>query len=221
MIRRDLICAIALPTMLSVAGTPAVAEVELSVYGGYQTSPHSVVSVFDDAVIPESEFTAGWEGRPFDAPPYYGLRATWWPSDRLGFGLDMNHAKVYADAETLAETGYEVLEFSDGLNIITLNAYRSWEDGFGAFSPYVGGGLGVSFPHVEVTDCGSETVGYQLTGPAVACMSGASVPINDIWSVFGEYKCTYSLNSSDLEGGGTLETNIITNAVSVGVSFNF
>lgn len=133
----------------------------------------------------------------------------------------MNHAKVYADDETLTETGYERLEFSDGLNIITLNAYRSWQDGFGALSPYVGGGLGVSFPHVELTDGGSETFGYQLTGPAVAWIAGASLPINDSWSVFGEYKGTYSINSADLQGGGTLETNIITNAVNVGVSFNF
>ncbi|SMY09407.1 outer membrane protein [Flavimaricola marinus] len=219
--RFALIRSVALTLTLAFAGSSVVAEVELSVYGGYQTSPHSEVSVFGDAVAPDSEFTAGWEGRPFTAPPYYGLRATWWPSETLGFGLDMNHAKVYADDETLAETGYEHFEFSDGLNIITVNAYRSWEDGFGAFTPYVGGGLGVSFPHVELTDGGSETTGYQLTGPAVAWIAGASLPINDRWSVFGEYKGTYSINSADLDGGGTLETNIITNAVNVGVSFNF
>jgi lipid A oxidase len=212
---------VALSAFAACLGTAALAEVELSVYGGYQTSPHSEVSVFGDAVVPDSDFVAGWEGRPFSAPPYYGFRATWWASESLGFGLDMNHAKVYADDETLAETGYERLEFSDGLNIITLNAYRSWEDGFGIVSPYVGGGLGVSFPHVELTDGGSETFGYQLTGPAVAWIAGASLPINDSWSVFGEYKGTYSINSADLDGGGTLETNIITNAVNVGVSFNF
>lgn len=210
-----------LTALLAFAGSTAMAEIEISVYGGYQTSPHSEVSVFGDAVVPDSEFTAGWEARPFDPPPYYGLRATWWPTQTLGFGLDMNHAKVYADDETLAETGYETFEFSDGLNIITVNAYRSWDQTFAGFSPYVGGGLGVSFPHVEVTDGGSETFGYQLTGPAVAWLAGASLPINEQWSVFGEYKGTYSINSADLNGGGTLETNIITNSVNVGVSFNF
>ena len=214
------IAALAAAALCLCAGA-AAAEVELSFYGGYQTSPHSEVMVFDDSVVPDLEFTAGWEGRSFEPPPYYGFRATWWPSDTFGFGLDVNHAKVYADDETLAETGYERFEFSDGINIITLNAYRSWEDAFGSVSPYVGGGLGVSFPHVELTEGGSETFGYQITGPAVTWIAGASLPITDQWSVFGEYKGTYSINSADLDGGGTLETNIITNALNVGVSFNF
>lgn len=66
----------ALTALAAMSGGAAFAEIELSVYGGYQTSPHSDVSVFGDAVVPDAEFTAGWEGRPFSAPPYYGLRAT-------------------------------------------------------------------------------------------------------------------------------------------------
>ena len=104
---------------------------------------------------------------------------------------------------------------------MTLNAYRSWNGALGNLSPYVGGGVGVSVPHVEVTEGGSETFGYQLTGPAVAWMAGASYPLGDRWEVFGEYKGTYSVNSAELEGGGTLETDIVTNSVNLGVSFNF
>jgi lipid A oxidase len=199
----------------------ARAEVELSFYGGWQTAPHSGVTISGDSVVPDSDFTAGWEGRSFDAPPYYGIRATWWRSPTFGFGLDLNHTKVYADDETLAETGFEHFEFSDGLNILTVNAYRRWDQALGGLTPYVGGGLGVAIPHVELTDGGSETFEYQITGPAVAWIAGLSYPINDDWSVFGEYKGTYSQNEADLTGGGTLETDIITNAVNVGVSFNF
>ena len=36
-----------------------------------------------------------------------------------------------------------------------------------------------------------------------------------------EYKGTYSKNDVDLDGGGNLETNIVTNALNLGVSFNF
>ena len=40
-------------------------------------------------------------------------------------------------------------------------------------------------------------------------------------SLFGEYKFTYSQSEADFNGGGTLNTDIITNALNVGVSFSF
>lgn len=215
------LAALALPLAL-VLPQASAAEVELSFYGGWQTAPHSDVAIRGDGAIPDQDFTAGWEGRSFDTPPYYGLRATWWQSDAFGFGVDVNHAKVYADAATLAESGLDWFEFSDGLNILTVNAYRRWEGALGAFTPYVGGGVGVAFPHVEVRAPGaSETWGYQITGPAATWLAGVTYPINDRWSVFGEYKGTWSQNSADLADGGTLETDVITNALNLGVSFSF
>jgi lipid A oxidase len=207
--------------LLSAAASPALAEMELSFYGGLQSAPHAGVTISGDSVVPDQDFTAGWEGRSFDTPPYYGIRATWWRSETFGWGIDLNHAKVYADAETMAETGFEHFEFSDGLNILTVNAYRRWDEALGGLTPYVGGGVGLSIPHVELTEGGSETFGYQVTGPAVAWIAGITYPVNDRFSVFGEYKGTYSMNEATLEGGGTLETDIITNALNVGVSFNF
>ena len=203
----------------------AAQGVELSFYGGLQSAPHSGVEITGDPIVADSDFTAGWDGRSLEAPPYYGLRATWWQGENLGFGLDFTHSKVYADGETLAETGYERLEFSDGLNIVTLNAYYRWPGAMGTATPYVGGGLGVSYPHVELTEQNatgeSETFGYQMTGPAVALIAGVSVPITDDWSVFGEYKGTYSMNEAELDTGGILSTDIVTNAVNLGVSFSF
>ena len=199
----------------------ALAEVEVSAYGGFQSAPHSTVSISGSPTIPDDEFTAGWEGRSFDAPPYYGLRATWWRNETLGFGVEINHAKVYADDETLASSGLSWLEFTDGLNIITVNMFRRWPDALGPVTPYVGGGIGVSVPHVEVKGGDSETFEYQLTGPAAAFVAGASYPISDRWAVFGEYKGTYSMNSADLDGGGTIDTDIVTNAFNLGVSFDF
>lgn len=210
-------CAAALPGL-------ARAEIDLSFYGGAQSAPHSTVTV-TDPLIGSEEFTAGWEGESFDAPPYYGLRATWWRSAEIGFGLDFVHGKVSADAATLADNGYDRLEFTDGINILTANAYRRWDERLAGLTPYLGGGLGVAIPHVEVTKTGpggtSETFGYQMTGPAVTWIAGASYPISEQWSVFGEYKGTYSMNSADLDSGGTLETDIVTNAVNLGISFAF
>jgi len=199
----------------------AQAEVELSFYGGWQSAPHSNVTISGDSVVPDQEFTAGWDGNSAQMPPYYGLRATWWRTQTLGFGVELNHAKVYADQETLDATGFEHFEFSDGLNLLTVNVTRRWPDALGGLTPYVGGGLGVAVPHVELTVPGSKTFEYQMTGPAVAFYAGASYPVSDRWSVFGEYKGSYSMNSASLETGGSLETNVITNAVNFGVSFDF
>lgn len=206
---------------LMVLASATAAEVTLSFYGGAQSSPHSEVTVRGNPLIPDEEFTAGWEGRSFEAPPYYGLRATWWQRPDLGWGVDFTHAKVYADDETLADEGYDVLEFTDGLNILTVNVYRRWQSAWGDISPYVGGGLGLSIPYVEVEKNGSSTYGYQVTGPAVRWMAGASYPIAENWDVFGEYMGTYSQNEADLDEGGTLSSDIVTNALNVGVSFNF
>lgn len=206
---------------LITAPSAALAEVELSFYGGAQSAPHSTVDISGDDVIPTDDFFVGWEGRSFDAPPYYGIRATIWNSPTFGYGLDFTHNKIYPQDGDLPE-GFDRLEFTDGLNTLTVNAYRRWQNQWGSLTPYVGGGLGVSIPHVEVEFEGAEeTRGYQLTGPAATWIAGASYPIADDWSVFGEYKGTYTVNSADLDSGGTLETDVITNAVNVGVSFRF
>ncbi len=201
----------------------ASAEVELSFYLGLQESPHSRVDGTDpgNAVNPVLDFTAGWEGKSFDAPPYAGIRGTWWRSENLGFGAELTHAKVYADQDTLTNNGFSRLEFTDGINILTANAIYRWPDRWGNFTPYAGAGIGIAVPHVEVVSAGGSTLEYQMTGPAVRWMAGASYAINDSWSVFGEYQGTYSVNDATLTNGGSLSTNILTNAVNVGVAFSF
>ncbi|MEO1640946.1 MAG: outer membrane beta-barrel protein [Pseudomonadota bacterium] len=210
---------IAILALLGLQPALAAAEVELSFYGGVQTAQPSDISI-RDPLIGDDDFTQSWDGRSFEAPPYYGLRATSWQTANFGFGIDFTHAKVYPEDDQLP-AGYEVLEFTDGINTLTVNAYRRWNDALGTMSPYVGGGIGVSVPHVELTNGASETFGYQITGPAATVIAGAQMPINDQWSVFGEYKGTISSNTADLDSGGTLEADVVTNALNVGVSFNF
>ena len=94
---------------------------------------------------------------------------------------------------------------------------------WGNATPYVGLGAGVAFPHVEVqsSPTSTETFGYQITGPNVAWIAGVSYALSDRWRLFGEYKGTYSWLDADLDGGGSLETQIWTNAVNFGVSLAF
>ena len=131
-------------------------EFELSFYTGFQTAPHANVSGDDpgNSVSEDVDFTPAWEGKPFEAPPYYGIRGTWWRNATFGIGLELNHTKVYADEDDAADNGFSRLEFTDGLNIITVNAFRRWPQQFGDWTPYVGGGIGVAFPHVDVESDG-------------------------------------------------------------------
>ena len=203
-----------------VAAIPAEAEVELSFYGGFQSAPPSDVVVSGDTVLPDNNFNVAWEGLPLEWPIYAGVRATYWATSDYGFGLDYTHNKTYPkDGELPA--GYRALEFTDGLNTWTINGYRRWQNAFGDITPYVGAGVGISAPGVEIRYGSSDTFEYQITGPAATWIAGASYPINDRWSVFGEYKGTYTQNEVELETGGTLSSDIFTNAVNLGVSFRF
>ncbi|MEN8831056.1 MAG: outer membrane beta-barrel protein [Pacificibacter sp.] len=201
----------------------AQADTEVSFYGGYQTAPHSVVSGNDPEATWSGEFTAAWEGKSTAMPPYYGLRATRWRSDNWGWGGEFTHAKVYADDTTLIDNGYDRFEFTDGLNIITVNAMRRWPGKWGdKFTPYVGAGIGFAMPHVDIQAAeGAHTFGYQVTGPAVRALAGVRYEVNDRWATFTEYQGTYSMNKVDLENGGSIETNVITNALNVGISYSF
>lgn len=211
---RATICAAVL-MMVFVGSAPAArAEVELSFYTGSQSAPHSII---DDSVLGTGRVK--WLGKSFEAPPYAGVRATWWKSDTWGFGVEVNHAKVYADNK--AALGYDTLEFTDGLNLITANVFRRFPNA-GRFTPYVGGGLGIAVPHVEIARAGeAKTFEYQLTGPAAILVFGTSYQINDKWSLFAEYKGSYSMNKAKVDTGGTLSTNIVTNALNFGVSYSF
>lgn len=203
------------------AATTALAEIELGIYGGYQTSPHSRIEGTLPSTGDYSELI-GWEGKPFAAPPYYGLRATYWRENNSGFALEWTHAKVYgADDSAL----FDRLEFTDGLNIITVNYAKRWPGKWNQFTPYVSAGVGIALPHVDVTPAdpadGGRTYEYQQTGPAARLTAGASYALNDNWNLFSEYQFTWSQNDADLEGGGDLSTRIITNSVNFGISYSF
>lgn len=222
--RKFLVPSLAFATILAcspLACFPAMAgEWELSAYGGFQTAPHSDVDVSDG-----TSFNAGWEGKSFSSPPYWGVRGTYWFTEGkladLGIALDFSHAKVYADGDTLNETGWDTFEFTDGLNLITLNAFYRFPIEGSRFTPYVGIGAGLNVPHVEVTRPSGRTFDYQVGGATIQATAGVKFAITERWSAFAEYKGNYSFVDVDIDSGDTLETDIITNAVNFGLSFKF
>jgi lipid A oxidase len=197
-----------------------VAEIEVSLYLGPQSAPSSDVEIEGDSVIPDQSFDQSWAGRSFRWPIYAGFRVTKWQTNEYGFGLDYAHNKVRASNDDLPD-GFDALEFTDGLNTFTINGYRRWQSALGEATPYVGAGVGVSAPGVEVRYQGSDTNEFQITGLAATWLAGVTYPVTEDWSVFGEYKGTFTSNDVDLDGGGSLSSDIFTNALNVGVSFNF
>ena len=200
----------------------AAAQFQLSAYGGWQTAPQSLVTVTG---VGAERFTAGWEGRSFETPPYWGVRGTYWLErfgmPQWGVSVDFTHAKVYADAETFSRTdGWTRFEFSDGINIVTVNAMRRFQRRHG-FEPYAGAGVGLSIPHVEVTRPEGTTFEYQIGGAAFQAQLGANYYITDWLSVFGEYQFNYAMNDLTLTEGARLRTDIATNAVVGGLSVHF
>lgn len=212
------------PVAFLALAAPAGAETEVSVYSGVQSAPSSTITGNDPAPggVGAFMFGAVWEGRSFEAPPYYGARVTWWQPTGWGLALEFTHSKVYADDATLAANpGFSRLELTDGLNIVTLNAMRRWQAPGRDWTPYAGVGLGLAVPHVDVTTSGARTFGYQVTGPAAVVIGGLSYRITDGLSIFGEYKGSFSRNDAELTGGGRLQTDITTHALNFGFALNF
>ncbi|MCP5087434.1 MAG: outer membrane beta-barrel protein [Rhodobacteraceae bacterium] len=222
-VSKDAGLALALATGLggTVLTRPASAELVLSFYTGANWSPNSRVDYdFNLGGGPQSTNVA-WDGEPFVMPPYFGMRATWWfeNSPNWGVAIDNVHAKVAANP---LPGGLAKLEFTDGINIVTANVhYRHLNSS--RFTPYAGIGIGFTTPHVEVMNTAgtSRTFEYQFGGPAVQALVGVESKLNDRWSVFGELKAAYVKISADLNGGGSLKTNIRSNQVAFGVSYKF
>lgn len=197
-----------------MAAQPAQADLEFSAYGGPQwVQPGTLRSptLGNDRVT--------WRGEPFTIPPYYGLRAAWWQSESYGYGMSFTHAKAFANDP--ARHGYDELNFSHGLNFLTVDVWHRLESR-GDLTPYVGLGLGVVVPHVEVTPMGqASTVGYQVGGPSVSLVLGMTRPVTDRWSVFTEFMVNYSDVRADLTTGDRIRTDFVTHAVNIGLSYRF
>ena len=214
--------------VFSVGQTNLVsAKTTFEVYGGYQTSPHSVVNGEYQLGITQEELvkfnvTAGWKGKSFSMPPYYGFRFTRW-NLKSGWGLDFTHSKAYAEPDTLTEVNLQLLQFTDGLNNVTLHRQINSLVVRNKYQSYYGYGIGVILPHVEFQAENSlrRTFGYQFGGPTVAFNSGFKVPVTANKFVFAEYKFTASWLDVDLNGGGNLQTRILTNALNIGFGLKF
>ena len=145
------------------------------------------------------------------------MRYTNWVDEQWGYSFNYVHTKAISTDQSSA--GYTRLEFTDGANPVTVLAMRRFT--YREVKPYVGAGLGISVPHVEVQWSGStKTFEYQYGGPVATVVAGLSYPYNDKWSLFTDFQMHYMKINAAIDSG-RLKTNLITNALNVGVSYRF
>jgi lipid A oxidase len=234
--------AMAIVLGLALGVSPAEAEMQIGVYGGWSESFDSDIHLSQPGGTNLTLSDVPWEGDSFGAPPYWGLRGTYWLNSAPSWGLmvDYNHAKVIADQGAVVSASgtrdgfkigpkdrvgntFETMEFTDGINEIFFGGQYRWM--FERWTPYVGVGVGFAFPHVEVRRApgppNARTFDYQVTGVAVEGLVGIEYHLTQRISLFGDYKLSYSNNDADLNGGGTLQTDIVTNHFIFGASYRF
>ena len=238
---------IAATLLLALKAVSASAETTISVSTGgawtHDSDVHLQVPGGTDLVYQDVQ----WDTEPYKMPPYYGVRVTHWFENRpeWAIAVDFTHAKMISDleqqvngsgqragtpvngTELLGDT-FSALEFSDGHNLVTVNAVRRWHPVRDSARPalkntffYVGAGAGVAVPHVEVTMAGSDTQEFQIAGPAAQFLGGVSVPLGSRFEFLTEYRLTYADLETDLNGGGKLSTEALTHHLNFGVGFSF
>jgi lipid A oxidase len=210
--------------LLTILTTSVSAETQISLYAGLNENFRSSVDLDKDAFY---DFrNVNWQGKSFEIPPYWGLRGTYWLCDypSLGFAIDYTHAKAYANLNFRTDPSYNHLEFTDGNNLLIFNALYRFESIWNnAFIPYLGFGVGVAVPHVEVElkDFVEETYQYQLAGPAAQGLAGLEYRFNNSWSAFAEVKLSYSYIAAHLNDGGHLTTYLWEPQLALGLSYRF
>ncbi len=239
-------CVVGVGIVALTATASAAGEFQVGVYGGWNGTHNSDVTFTD----PDTNWTVQgvpWAGLPFTfdgEAPYYGARVTYWPDSlpNWGFMVDLTHAKVRAKAgATVNYNGtidggavgpgsdqignlFSLLEFTDGFTLLTVNGMYRFEP-MGRFRPYVGVGLGINIPHVEVEGAGvvpfNRTFDYEFGGMAAQFLAGVDVKLTNRFSLFTEYKFSWAGIDAPMVDGYRIHTNLFTHHVLLGASVNW
>lgn len=232
----------ALALLASACGATAMAETSIAVYTGASRTSDSDLHVAQPGL--GTDLVARdvrWSAKPFKPAPYYGLRATWFPTaeSRWGASLDFTHYKAYAQTARVggvqgtwmggAVAGAAPLdryvqrfELSHGVNTLSANlVYRFPAVWSGRLTPYVGAGPAVYLPHTESTVGGvPNDASYHAAGFGVHLQAGARYRLTDRWAVFIETKFDRGRVKVDV-ASGTARTTLQTMHLVGGIAMDF
>jgi lipid A oxidase len=154
--------------------------------------------------------------------------------------FDLTHAKVRADPNaTVNFSGtldgvltpgsgqignlFDLLEFTDGFTMLTVNGMYRFEP-MGRFQPYLGAGLGITIPHVEVdggTTPFARTFDYEFGGMTAQALAGVDIQLTKHFSLFTEYKFSWAGIDAPMVDGYRIHTDLFTHHVLLGASLRF
>ncbi len=223
------------------AVSAARSEMQVGFYMGQSIAPRSDVTMKapDDTDITLKNLK--WKSDSFRPSPYYGGRAIDWNArvPALGVMVDYTHAKATADrTQTVSQSGrrsgkevppnepfeatFRKLEFTHGLNFLTINGVYRAAGLHRRIIPYAGIGIGFTIPFVHARLPGrpksEEILEAQMTGIAYQVLGGIEWRVfkSDRKSVFTEYKLTYMTHDVKMRKGRGLKTNILIHQFNVG-----
>ncbi len=219
-------------------------EMQVGLYIGKSFSPPSDVTMKAPGGTDITLKDVEWKSESFKPSPYYGGRGIDWNSKfpALGVMVDYTHAKATAiRTQIVSQTGrrngrevppvepfsatFRKLEFTHGLNFLTLNGVIRAAGLNRRIVPYAGLGIGFSVPYVHVRVHGrprsEQVLEAQMTGTAFQLFGGIEWRVfkSDRISAFTEYKLTYTTNDVKLHNGGTLKANILVHQFNIGGYF--
>lgn len=199
---------------------------ELAFYLGTAYSKDETLTIKQDG-YQDITFDASFATKPFDSPPYYGIRLGKWNE---GHALEIEHIhhKLYVD-ELPADVQH--FEITDGYNLFLFNS--AWQ--LKKVDLIARAGLGVVIAHPQITvrnmtnyNPGGGAIpmiwdsdsGYQWAGPAIQASLEKEFRLNKNWLLSLEGKVSHANANIDIEGGSVEVPNTAVHLVG-GVKYDF
>ncbi len=224
------------------AASPAGSEIQGALYLGGSIARNSdvILKAPDDTDITLNKVR--WWNESLIDSPFYGARGIKWAETvpALGSMVDFTHSKATAYEQIVTQSGkvggkpvpasgkfedtFRKLEYTHGLNSITMNGLFRISRLHPRIRPYFGIGLGLMVPHVDAQRAGfprkTRTLGPQITGPVFQVLGGIEwrIFVSNRVSSITEYKLALSQNEAKLKTGGTVSTNFWINQIVVGIT---
>lgn len=227
---RSLIVGVALALMFS--SIPAAANYQIEIYGGtsytQQTSLHIQQEGYPDRTLHAVRYTT----RPFEAPPYYGIRVAryWTPQaesifNRFGAEVEMIHDKIHLEEAQDPDSIVQRFKVTDGLNYLVLNFVANKQlDGLWETNLRTGLAIVISHPETVIRDEADgedgDIHGYRYSGLGAHLSLNISRQVTQRSNVMVEYKFT-GANPSVPIADGKATTPVLSHHVVAGWSWRF
>lgn len=199
---------------------------ELAFYLGTSFSKDETLTIKQEG-FPDIRFEAEFETKPFDSPPYYGIRLGRW-SNGHAWEVEHIHQKIYVDD---LPPDVQHFEITDGYNLFLFNS--AWQ--LNRYDLITRLGVGPVIAHPQITVRGisnhqsgggaipmiwDSDSGYQWAGAAAQVSLEKEFSISQHWLLSLEGKLSHANADIDIEGGSVTVPNTAIHLVA-GIKYDF